>query len=85
MIKLAGCGAWLTKADVIVAFKVLTLAPEVLCWILTNNYKLPYVLHLLDDFLAVYYPSSPPTQGLNIITFVFNSLCVPVSVENGRF
>ena len=88
MIKAAGAGAWLGKADIVDAFKVMPLHPsqwhlfgvkwrgrfyfavkltfgcrssprifdtlsEALCWILSNTFKLPFVLHLLDDFLVV--------------------------------
>lgn len=94
-IKTAGQGAWLSKADISDAFKVMPLHPsqwplfgvqwrekmyfsvrltfgcrsspkifdtlsEALCWILLNNDKLPFVLHLLDDFLLVDFPSAKP-------------------------
>ncbi|XP_054463932.1 uncharacterized protein LOC129098839 [Anoplopoma fimbria] len=116
LIRLAGQGAWLAKADIISAFKVLPILPEfwhlfgvhwkgsyyfavrltfgcksspkifdclseALCWILINVYKLPYVIHLLDDFLTVTPPSSPPAHGLNTLTSAFKELGVPLSPE----
>ena len=116
LIRLAGKGAWLAKADITAAFKVLPLHPdfwhlfgvrwqdqfyfavrltfgcksspklfdtlaEALCWILVNNHKLPYVTHLLDDFLVVTPPSAPPASGLTTLTTVFNSLGVPLALE----
>ncbi|XP_042251963.1 uncharacterized protein LOC121886109 [Thunnus maccoyii] len=110
LIRLAGQGAWLSKADITSAFKVLPIHPdywhlfgvswkgayyfavcltfgcksspkifdslsEALCWIRSNNYKLPYVIHLLDDFLTVTPPSSPPSYGL------IRHLGVPLSPE----
>ena len=116
LIRLAGRGAWLSKADIISAFKVLPIHPdfwrffgvcwkgayyfsvhltfgcksspkifdslsEALCWILTNNHRLPYILHLLDDFLVVTPPSSPPRHGLNTLTNAFSELGVPLSEE----
>ncbi len=96
-IKKAGRGAWLAKADISDAFKVMPLHPsqwhlfcvkwrnksyfsvrltfgcrsspkifdtlsEALCWILLNNRKLPFVLHLLEDFLLVDYPHVKPDR-----------------------
>lgn len=116
LIRLAGRGAWLAKADITSAFKVLPIRPEfwryfgvcwkgsyyfavrltfgcrsspkifdslseALCWILINNYRLPYVLHLLDDFLVVTPPSSPPRFGLSSLITAFDALGVPLSEE----
>ncbi|XP_078032220.1 uncharacterized protein LOC144467455 [Epinephelus lanceolatus] len=114
LIRLAGRGAWLSKADITSAFKVLPMHPdfwcffgvcwkgayyfsvrlnfgcksspkifdslsEALCWILTNNHRLPYILHLLYDFLVVTPPSSPPCHGLNTLTNAFSG--IPLSEE----
>lgn len=49
---------------------------EALCWILYNTHKLPFVLHLLDDF-----PASPPAHCISIVRDVFSSLGVPLSEE----
>ncbi len=39
--------------------KIFDSLSEALCSILTNNYRLPYILHLLDNFHIVTPPSSP--------------------------
>ncbi|RXN39437.1 poly [Labeo rohita] len=116
LIRKAGLGAWLSKADITSAFKVMPIHPEfwrffgifwkgayyfavrltfgcksspkifdslseALCWILINNHKLPYVLHLLDDFLIITPPSTPSSLGLSTLVQVFNELGVPLSKE----
>ncbi|XP_034554896.1 uncharacterized protein LOC117823776 [Notolabrus celidotus] len=116
LVRLAGIGAWLSKADITSAFKILPIQPafwryfgvrwkgayyfavrltfgcrsspkifdslsEALCWVLTNNYRLPYILHLLDDFLVVTPSSSPPKFGLVTLTKAFEELGVPLSEE----
>ncbi|XP_051994017.1 uncharacterized protein LOC127651992 [Xyrauchen texanus] len=116
LIRKAGHGAWLSKADITNAFKVMHIHPdfwryfgifwkgayyfavrlafgcrsspkifdslsEGLCWILINNYKLPYVLHLLDDFLIITPPSAPPHSGFSTLIKVFYELGVPLSKE----
>ncbi len=116
LIKKAGRGAWLTKADISDAFKVMPLNPsqwhlfgvkwqnklyfsvrltfgchrspkifdtlsEVLCWILLNNCKLPFVLHLLDYFLLVDYPHVKPDRCISALKCTFYDLGVPLSEE----
>ncbi|XP_076583733.1 uncharacterized protein LOC143319050 [Chaetodon auriga] len=116
LIHLADQGAWLSKADITSAFKVLPIHPdfwhlfgvhwkgayyfavrltfgcksspkifdslaESLCWILTNNHKVPYVIHLLDDFLTISPPSSPPAKALTTLTTTFHELGVPISPD----
>ena len=116
MIKRAGRGAWLGKADITDAFKVMPLHPsqwpffgvrwrgllyfsvklpfgsrsspsifntlsEALCWILYNKCKLPFVLHLLDDFLVVDFPTSRPNRAIECLTNTFKRLGVPLSDE----
>ena len=116
LIRLAGHGAWLAKADITSAFKVMPIHPdfwhlfgvqwegkyyfavrltfgcksspkifdslsEALCWILINKGKLPYVIHLLDDFLTVTPPLSPPATGMVTLTSIFEDLGVPLSAE----
>ena len=48
---------------------------EALSWILLNESKVPFLVHLLDDFLP------PPAQGLHALTTVFSQLGVPLSLE----
>lgn len=115
LIKVAGHGAWLAKADITDAFKVLPIHPadwpmfcikwqsdfyfavrltfgcrssphlfnclsEALCWILLNVCKLPFVLHLLDDFLLIDFPSNQ-TSVLDSLKKVFSDVCIPLSLE----
>lgn len=116
LIKQAGRRAWLSKADITDAFKVMPLHPsqwhlfgvkwrekfyfavrltfgcrsspkifdtlsEALCWILLNNCKLPFVLHLLDDFLLVDYPHAKPDHAIITLKDTFKNLGVPLSEE----
>lgn len=43
--------------------KIFDFLSKALCWILTNNHKLPHIFHLLDNFLLVTPKSSPPLFG----------------------
>lgn len=61
--------------------KIFDSLSEALCWILLNNYKLPFVLHLLDDFLVVDFPTSPPARCISTLKKVFAHLGVPLSDE----
>ena len=116
LIKVAGKGAWLSKADITDAFKVMPLhtsqwhlfgvswrgklyfsvrlpfgsrsspkifdtLSEALCWILLNNHRLPFVLHLLDDFLLIDFPSAEPARSISTLKQVFSDLGVPLSAE----
>lgn len=54
---------------------------EALCWIRLNNCKLPFVLHLLDDFLVVDYKNSQPERCINILKEIFTKLGIPLSEE----
>ncbi|XP_041920582.1 uncharacterized protein LOC121684588 [Alosa sapidissima] len=115
LIKIAGRGALLAKADITDAFKVMPIHPadwplfcvkwqsnfyfavrltfgcrssphifnclsEALCWILLNVCRLPFVLHLLDDFLLIDFPAGS-SSGLDVLRAVFLELGVPLSAE----
>ena len=54
---------------------------ELLCWILINNYRIPHVIHLLDDFLTIDPPSAPPARGLACLKTAFSALGVPLAEE----
>lgn len=54
---------------------------EALCWILHNTCVLPFVLHLLDDFLVVDFPSSPPARSISTVKSLFHELGLPLSEE----
>nr|XP_055074593.1 uncharacterized protein LOC129454107 [Misgurnus anguillicaudatus] len=115
LIKIAGLGACLAKADITDAFKIMPIHPsdwplfgikweskfyfavrltfgcrssphifnclsEALCWILLNVCNLPFVLHLLDDFLLIDFPSSRRSV-LDILKHLFCELGIPLSNE----
>lgn len=62
------------------AQKMFDTLSEALCLILINNYRLPYILHLLDDFPV--NPTTPPPHFDLIITKkAFLDLNVPLSQE----
>lgn len=50
--------------------KTLDSLSEALCWTLINNCKLPFVLHLLDDFWLVNYPNSTQWNVPSMSRFV---------------
>jgi len=52
-----------------------------LCWILLNNEKLSFVLHLLDDFLLVDFPYKKSDFSISILKRTFSELGVPLSEE----
>ena len=54
---------------------------EALCWILYNNYRLPFILHLLDDFLVIDFPNGQPERSIDTVKHVFAKLGVPLSIE----
>ncbi len=58
---------------------------EALCWILSNTYKLPFLIHLLDDFLVVTPPLSPPASGLTALKSASANLSVPLSEDKSLF
>ncbi|XP_014916462.1 uncharacterized protein LOC106965081 [Poecilia latipinna] len=115
LIKTAGPGAWLAKADITDAFKIMPVHPsqwhllgakwdakfyffvrlsfgcrsspslfnslsEALCWILLNVVRLPFVLHLLDDFLLI-DPPSHSSRSLSELKALFNRVGIPLSEE----
>ncbi|XP_052398873.1 uncharacterized protein LOC127946375 [Carassius gibelio] len=119
LIKLAGRGAWLSKADITDAFKIMPLHPsqwhlfgvrwrekiyfsvrltfgcesspkifdtlsEALCCILLNNFKLPFVLHLLDDFLLIDFPDANPLRSINSLVKAFNKFGIPLAEEKTK-
>ncbi|XDV33697.1 hypothetical protein PO909_004007, partial [Leuciscus waleckii] len=61
--------------------KIFDMLSEALCWILQNNYAIPYLIHLLDDFLVISPSNFPPAKHLTVIQTVFSKLGVPLSLE----
>ena len=52
-----------------------------LCWIATQNYSIPNVLHLLDDFLVVLPDTSEAASITDRFLHIFDSLGVPLAVH----
>lgn len=54
---------------------------EAICWICINNYKLPYILHLLNGFLVITPKSSPQKFSLSTLIKVLSDHGMPLSEE----
>ena len=54
--------------------KIVDTLSEALCWILLNNYKVPFLVHLLDDFLTITPHTDSPAAGHDSVLRVFESL-----------
>nr|DAA01994.1 TPA_exp: polyprotein [Danio rerio] len=61
--------------------KIFDMLSEAICWILSNNYGIAHILHLLDDFLIISPPSNPATEHLTITKTVFDNLGIPLAEE----
>ena len=57
-------------------FDTLSLA---ICWIAEENYGIPIILHLLDDFLTIQSPDSCGFRTMALISLIFNRLNIPIS------
>ncbi len=54
---------------------------EAICWILSNNYDIPYLVHLLDDFSIISPPDSIPAAHLLTTQKVFSELGIPLAQD----
>ncbi|KAL0160929.1 hypothetical protein M9458_044654, partial [Cirrhinus mrigala] len=61
--------------------KIFETLSEAICWILSNNYNIPYLIHLLDDFLIVSPPDSVPAAHLLTIQKLFSELGIPLAQD----
>ncbi|RXN14169.1 poly [Labeo rohita] len=61
--------------------KIFDTLSEAICWILSNNYNIPYLIHLLDDFLIVSPPDSVPAAHLLTIQKLFSELGIPLAQD----
>lgn len=55
-----------------------TLSTSV-CWIAQNNYNIPVIFHLLDDFLTIDKPSDCGERTMALLSLIFNKLNIPLS------
>ncbi len=61
--------------------KIFDMLSEAICWILSNNYDIPYLVHLLDDFLIISPPDSIPAAHLLTTQKVFSELRIPLAQD----
>ncbi|XP_073685379.1 uncharacterized protein [Garra rufa] len=61
--------------------KIFNTLLEAICWILSNNYNLPYLIHLLDNFLIISPPDSVPAAHLLTTQKLFSELGVPLAQD----
>ncbi|XP_056124427.1 uncharacterized protein LOC130102426 [Rhinichthys klamathensis goyatoka] len=61
--------------------KIFDTLSEAICWILSNNYAIPHLLHLLDDFLIISPHDTVPEAHLLIVKKVFAELGIPLAHE----
>lgn len=61
--------------------KIFDHLSQAICWILQNNYGVPHVLHLLDDFLTIEHSTAPAVQTMEKVKHVFHKLNIPLSLK----
>lgn len=61
--------------------KIFDMLSEAVCWILSNNYAIPHLLHLLDDFLVISPPNAIPAAHIHTVQTVFSELGIPIAQE----
>lgn len=59
--------------------KIFDLLSTALCWIISTNYQVEYIIHFLDDFLTIDAPSVLAERTMAILLMVFKKLNIPVS------
>ncbi len=61
--------------------KIFDMLSEAICWILSNNYAIPHLIHLLDDFLIISPPEAIPAAHILTVQKVFSELGIPIAQE----
>ncbi|KAI2647038.1 Pro-Pol polyprotein [Labeo rohita] len=61
--------------------KIFDTFSEAICWILSNNYNIPYLVHLLDNFLIISPPDSVPAAHLLTTQKHFSELGIPLAQD----
>ncbi len=64
--------------------KIFDMLSEAVCWILSNNYAIPHLIHLLDDFLVVSPPDAIPAAHILTVQKVFSELGIPIAQEKNH-
>ena len=52
-----------------------------ICWIAKNNYNIPVILHLLDDFFTIQTADTSGDRNMAILTMIFKRLNIPLSTK----
>ncbi len=58
---------------------MLDMLSEAVCWILSNNYAIPHLFHLLDDFLVISFPDVIPASHILTVQKAFSELGIPIA------
>ncbi len=61
--------------------KIFDMLSEAVCLILSNNYAIPQLIHLLDDFLIISPPDAIPAAHILTVQKVFSELGIPIAQE----
>ncbi len=61
--------------------KIFNMLSSAIVWIAKNNYNIQWLLHLLDDFLAMSPPHQNPEVTMQALLSVFKNLNIPISPQ----
>ncbi len=61
--------------------KIFNQLSSAIVWIAKNNYNVKWLLHLLDDFLAISPPYQNPEATMQALLSVFKDLNIPISAQ----
>ncbi len=61
--------------------KIFDMLSEAICWILSNNYAIPHLIHLLDDFLIISPPEAIPAAHILTVQKKCSELVIPIAQE----
>ena len=71
---LPASGVWLRSS-----LKIFDNLSKAICWIARNNYCIPHIFHLLDDFLTIDSPAADADCTMALLTMIFAKLGVPIA------
>ena len=61
--------------------KIFDWLSQAVCWIAKHNYGIEFILHLLDDYLTIDFPSATAERTMAILTMIFNRLRIPIATH----
>lgn len=64
--------------------KIFDMLSQAVCWILSNNYHIKHILHLLDDFLTIDPTGDEGFRSMVVLTMVFKKLGIPISEKKTK-